>query len=116
MFNKRKLILVDLDGTLCTHHVNQEEYNKPDIFLPGALEQLIKWRTEDCYVVLTTARTLEQVQNTLTYLKDAIGFEFDQMLLDIPTGERWLFNDKDYEGNIKAFAMNLDRNKGWLNE
>lgn len=103
----REVIFIDLDGTLVIHNYDPEHID----------EKLIKKTVEfldehkDAYIVLTTSRSLENVQKAIEYLYNE-GIHFDDMIYDLPTGKRILVNDHKKGSEDKAFAINLERDRG----
>lgn len=110
---ERKLILstlpktwiFDLDGTLLKH--NGYKTDGYDTVLPGVKEYLAKILPED-RVILLTSRTDEYRDATLRFLAEA-GIRYDEILFNMPMGERILVNDRKPSGLDMAVAVNLDR-------
>lgn len=102
-------IFVDWDGTIVKHNYTPE--TTPDEFLPGAVEMLKAWKEAGHMVVVTTARkrTLE-----VTELAGKLHEVLPHCLFiyGCTTGPRVLINDRSPEGMTKAFAINVDRDKG----
>ncbi len=100
-----KTWIFDLDGTLLKH--NGYKTDGKDTLLDGALEYLATIPEED-YILILTSRTDEYRESTLEFLKEN-GIRYDQILFNIPMGERIVVNDRKPSGIDMAFAVNLDR-------
>lgn len=110
--DKRLCHFIDADGVLCRHHSRVEDYPPIPELLPGVLEFLTQLKEANCYTVLTTGRSREEARPLLKLLKDKIGFRFDQCVYNLPTAERYLWNDTPND-EPKAIAYNMVRNKGF---
>lgn len=100
-----KTWIFDLDGTLLKH--NGYKLDGKDNVLPGVREYLEGLPDEDRVVILTS-RTEEYREETLCFLKEN-GIKYDEILFDMPMGERILVNDRKPSGLDMAVAVNLDR-------
>lgn len=103
--NLPKTWLFDLDGTLLKH--NGYKLDGIDTFLPGVIEYLQKIPTVDKIIILTS-RTDEYRQQTIEFLKKN-QIRYDEILFNMPMGERILVNDKKPSGLEMAIAVNLER-------
>ena len=101
-----KTWIFDLDGTLLKH--NGYKIDGKDTLLPGAKEYLDALPEEDRILILTS-RTEEYREDTLRFLKEN-SIRYDEILFNIPYGERIVVNDKKPSGLLTAVAMNLERN------
>lgn len=107
-----KTWVFDLDGTLLKH--NGYKIDGIDTVLPGVIDYLNKIPLDD-KIVIFTSRTEEYKQITLDFLsKNEI--RYDEILFNMPLGERILVNDRKPSGLDMSVAMNLDRNKFELPE
>ncbi len=100
-----KTWIFDLDGTLLKH--NGYKIDGVDTVLPGAREYLDGIPDEDRILILTS-RTDEYRQMTLDFLKNE-GIRCDDILFNMPMGERIVVNDRKPSGIDMALAVNLDR-------
>ena len=73
-------------------------------------------------IVLTTARAKRHKEHTIKVL-EYVGIKYDQIIFDIPSGDRILVNDIKPKGAVKneheiktAFAINVKRNEGLKKE
>ncbi|MCR4792595.1 MAG: hypothetical protein K5871_07585 [Lachnospiraceae bacterium] len=107
-----KTWIFDLDGTLLKH--NGYKIDGMDSVLPGVLEYLASIPDEDRIVILTS-RTDEYRDMTLSFLEDN-GIRYDDIIFNIPFGERIVVNDRKPSGIDMAYAMNLDRDEFFLPE
>lgn len=102
-----KTWLLDLDGTIVKH--NGYLIDGKDSLLPGAKEFFEKLSAQD-KVILVTSRKKEYQEITEAFLKEA-GIRFDEILYDMPYGERILINDKKNSGLKTAIAVNTERDR-----
>ncbi|MBP5553350.1 MAG: hypothetical protein J6X94_00610 [Lachnospiraceae bacterium] len=100
-----KTWILDLDGTLMKH--NGYKIDGKDTLLEGAKEYIDSLPAEDKIVILTS-RTDEYKQMTLDYLNEA-GIRYDEIIFNIPYGERIVVNDRKPSGLDMAVAFNLER-------
>lgn len=116
MNTRPKTIFCDIDGTLIQHDRPEEAFKsdykmKP---LPGTLQKLLEWDQKGYNIILTTGRRESLRDITERQLAD-IGVFYDQLIMGIGGGERWLVNDRKPDGTETANAVNLNRNEGILN-
>ena len=101
-----KTWVFDLDGTLLKH--NGYKIDGVDTILPGAIEYLATIPEED-KIVIFTSRTDEYKEMTLNYLAEH-GIRYDEILFNMPMGERIIVNDRKPSGLDMSIALNMDRN------
>ena len=102
-----KTWIFDLDGTILVHN----GYKKGgDRILPGVKEVFDKIPETD-HILILTARKEEVLESTIGFLKDN-GIRYNNILADIPFGERILLNDMKDSGLKTAYAINLKRDEG----
>jgi hypothetical protein len=102
-----KTWIFDLDGTILVHNGYK---NGGDRILPGVKEFFDKIPETD-YILILTARKEEVLESSIKFLKDN-GIRYNEILADIPFGERILFNDMKDSGLKTAYAINLKRDEG----
>ena len=102
-----KTWIFDLDGTILKH--NGYKADGKDSLLNGAKEYLDGIPREDKIIILTSRKEKYREQ-TLKFLKKHF-IRFDEILFDIPMGERIVINDRKPSGLDMAIAVNLDRNQ-----
>ncbi len=99
--------IFDLDGTILKH--NGYKLDGKDTLLQGAKEYLDALPEEDKIIILTS-RTETYREMTIDFLSDA-SIRYDEILFDMPMGERIVVNDKKPSGIDMAVAVNMERNK-----
>lgn len=99
--------ILDFDGTLVEHNGYKTGEDK---FLPGAKEFLLSIPKDD-YILITTAREKEAKEKTVKFLNDN-GIRFNEILFEMPMGERILINDDKPSGLRCAYAITPNRNQG----
>ena len=102
-----KTWIFDLDGTLVKH--NGYKLNGEDTLLPGAKEYLDGLPAEDRIVILTS-RTKKFRKQTLEFLNSHF-IRYDDILFNMPMGERIVVNDRKPSGVDMAIAMNIERDE-----
>jgi ribonucleotide monophosphatase NagD (HAD superfamily) len=96
--------LLDIDGTLVVHngHLKNNE-----TLLEGVKEFFARIGKKD-KVILLTSRGPEYGNKLKRFLKQN-RIPFDQIVYDLPYGERILVNDRKPSGLKTAYAMNKKR-------
>ncbi len=107
-----KTWIFDLDGTVLKH--NGYKIDGVDTLLEGAKEYMDSIPEED-FILILTSRTDEYKEMTLAFLKDN-GIRYDQILFNIPMGERIVVNDRKPSGIDMAVAINTKRDNFVLPE
>ena len=102
--------VLDFDGTLVEHNGYKTGEDK---FLKGAKEFLQSIPKED-YILILTAREKEAKEKTVKFLGDN-NIRFNEILFEMPMGERILINDTKPSGLKCAYAINPNRNQGLEN-
>ena len=102
-----KTWIFDLDGTILVHNGYK---NGGDRILPGVKEFFDKIPETD-YILILTARKEEVLESSIKFLKDN-GIRYNEILADIPFGERILLNDMKDSGLKTSYAINLKRDEG----
>ncbi len=100
-----KTWIFDLDGTLLKH--NGYKLDGKDSILPGVKEYLASIPQDDRLIILTS-RTEEYRDSTIRFLEDE-GIRYDEILFNMPFGERIVVNDRKPSGLETAVAFNIDR-------
>lgn len=102
-----KTWIFDLDGTLLKH--NGYKIDGIDTVLPGVIEYLETIPSED-KIIIFTSRGDEYKKITLDFLKEN-NIRYDEILFNMPMGERILVNDRKPSGLDMSVAINTDRDK-----
>ena len=102
-----KTWIFDLDGTILKH--NGYKIDGIDTILEGAKEYLESIPQAD-HIVILTSRTDEYRDMTIAFLQKN-GIRYDEIIFNIPYGERIVVNDRKPSGLDMAFAVNLDRDR-----
>ena len=100
---------IDIDGTILKH--NGYLIDKKDTILKGVKKFFKKIPKKD-KIILITSRKKNILKKTLLFLKKN-KIRFDQVIFDLPYGERILINDIKPKNNLKtAISINVKRNEG----
>ncbi|MCI9651746.1 MAG: hypothetical protein HFH98_07770 [Lachnospiraceae bacterium] len=102
-----KTWIFDLDGTLVKHNGYKED--GIDILLADAKEYLAEIPPED-KIIIVTSRTEKYREMTIRFLGEN-GIRYDEILFNMPFGERILVNDRKPSGLDMAVAVNLNRDE-----
>ena len=102
--------ILDFDGTLVVHNGYKTGEDK---FLPGAKEFLLSIPKDD-YILILTAREKEARAKTEKFLKEN-SIRYNEILFEMPMGERILINDDKPSGLRCAYAITPKRNQGLEN-
>jgi hypothetical protein len=99
-----KTWIIDVDGTIVKHNGHLGD---GDDLLDGVKEFFAKIAAQDKIILLTARKKIYEEQLVI-FLKNN-GIRFDQIICDLPTGERIILNDKKPSGLKTAYAINVDR-------
>ena len=100
---------IDIDGTILKH--NGYLIDKKDTILKGVKKFFKKIPKKD-KIILITSRKKNILKKTLLFLKKN-NIRFNQVIFDLPYGERILINDIKPKNNLKtAISINVKRNEG----
>ena len=97
----------DLDGTIVKH--NGYKTDGKDTLLSGA-KQYLEGLPDCDRVVLVTSRTEEYREETLRFLKEN-HIRYDEILFNLPMGERIIVNDRKPSGLDMSVALNMERDQ-----
>ena len=97
-----KTLFVDFDGTTF--------YHATENIIPGTKEKFDEWNEKGYTIIITTARPSSAKEQTLRAL-DENGLQYHAIIFDLPNGDRVVLNDIK-EGKNRAFAINVERDKG----
>jgi FMN phosphatase YigB (HAD superfamily) len=107
MSNLNKTWVFDFDGTLVEHNKYK---TGNDAFLPGA-EEFLKSIPQNDFILIMTAREKEARKKTEAFLHEH-NIRYNEILFEMPVGERILFNDSKPSGLKMAYAVERKRNQG----
>ena len=116
MDNRPATIFCDIDGTLTKHTLptqSQLPSNKMEL-LNGTLDKLNEWDQKGYRIILTTGRKEGLRAQTEKQLQEA-GIIYDQLIMGIGGGARYIINDRKPDGREVAKAVNINRNEGIKN-
>ena len=107
-----KTWIFDLDGTILKH--NGYKIDLYDTLLPGAKEYLDSLPKED-FILILTSRNDEIKEYTINFLNEN-KIRYDEIIFNVPMGERIIVNDRKPSGLEMAVALNIDRDNFKLPE
>ena len=107
-----KTWIFDLDGTLVKH--NGYKMDGKDTLLEGVKEYMQSIPAED-KIVIFTSRTDDYKADTVHFLEQN-AVRYDEILFNMPMGERIVVNDRKPSGIEMAIAINCDRDRPGLPE
>ena len=116
MDTRPKTIICDIDGTLIYHNPPNISANKSYIpkLLEGTIDKLNEWEYKGYNIILLTGRKESMRKVTQNQLSQ-LGLYYDQLIMGVGGGSRYLVNDYKPDGVASAFAINIERNKGIKN-
>ena len=110
-----KTIFCDIDGTLLEHHGDVVKQLKSDpVVLDGCMDKLVEWDRKGYTIILTTGRR-ESMRTATEKQLNSIGIFYDQLVMGIGSGPRYLINDSKSNGDETAYAIQTQRNEGIKN-
>lgn len=111
-----KTIICDIDGTLVSHNKPSDAAKKSTelVLLEGTIDKLNEWERSGYNIILLTGRKESMRQVTIDQLTQ-LGIYYDQLVMGVGGGPRYLVNDYKPDGTEAAFAVNVERNKGIKN-
>ena len=101
-----KTWIFDIDGTIAKH--NGYKQDGFDTLLPGVKEYFSEI-PEDDYILILTSRTEDYRKQTIDFLNDN-GIRYNNIIFNLPMGERILVNDRKPSGLDMSVAVNISRN------
>lgn len=113
MDTRPKTIICDIDGTLIQHNPPNVVANESYIptLLGGTIEKLNEWERKGYNIILLTGRK-ESMRRVTEQQLSKLGIYYDQLIMGVGGGSRYLINDYKPDGTEAAFAINVERNKG----
>lgn len=99
--------IIDIDGTIFLHN---SHLSGKDRILSGVKEFFSSIPEKD-RIILLTAREEKYKDITIAAL-EYYGLRYDDLLFNMPTGERVLINDMKPSGLQTAIAFNIQRDMG----
>ena len=108
--NRRHTWFIDLDGTILKYNLLKSAVGK-DKLLPGVQELWDNIPKKD-HIVLITARPNYLKKHTIRFL-DKHGLRFDDIIFNLPNGERFLVNDDKPNGTVMSYVWRVKRNQGF---
>ena len=109
IYDQRKTWFLDFDGTLVEQRSHRSD---EDHILPGTKEFFSNVVKEDDLVVKTTARDSRNHKDRIAEFMMFHGLKCDIILCDLPSGPRFVINDKKPDGTMTAHSLNLTRDSG----
>ena len=103
-----KTWIFDLDGTIVKH--NGYLIDGTDTLLENSADFISRIPKDD-YILIVTSRKESYREMTVDFLKKN-GIRFNEILFDIPFGERILINDKKPSGLKTSISINTERDAG----
>ena len=101
-----KTWIFDLDGTIVKH--NGYKIDGHDTLLEG-VKNFLEQIPNDDYILILTSRSDEYREMTISFLKKN-DIKYDEIIFNIPMGERIVVNDRKPSGIDMAYSINMDRN------
>ena len=112
MASKKCTIFCDIDGTLFEYRKFATYKTTNPVIITTTVTSINNAYDEGHCVILTTARPEYLRAHTVKELDNA-DVKYHRLLLGIERGSRILINDNETETVNRAFAFNVERNKGF---
>lgn len=109
LYDQRKTWFIDFDGTLVKHKSHRGD---KDHILPNTKDFFTNVVKDNDFVVITTAREGKEHKDRISLFMKAHGFKCDMIICDLPSGPRFVINDKKPDGTETAHSINLTRDSG----
>lgn len=109
---KYPTVFCDIDGTIFKYRKFETYRTSVPEVLPNVIESMLAWKRANTHIVLTTARPEYLREHTIQELEDT-GIPFDQLIMGIGRGTRYLINDNEDPKYPRAIAVSIDRNEGF---
>ena len=109
-------VFCDIDGTLIDHDSPIESFKSEYKMklLSNTLQKLLEWDQKGYNIILTTGRK-ESLRNITETQLSKVGIFYDQLIMGIGGGARYIINDRKPDGTDTSYAINLNRNEGIQN-
>ena len=110
-----KTVICDIDGTITKymgggHHAIVHQNHE---VLPGVVDKFREWEAEGHRIILITGRRESVREATEDELRH-LGIPFDVLLMGYADEGRYLINDLSPHVGEKAHAVNVERDKGFI--
>jgi hypothetical protein len=79
--------------------------------LNGTVDKLLEWEKRGYRIILLTGRKESLRDVTIKQLSE-VGIFYDQLIMGVGGGTRYLINDCKPDGEDSAYAINVERNRG----
>lgn len=116
MDTRPKTIICDIDGTLIYH--NKPSIVASELYVPclleGTIDKLNEWERKGYNIILLTGRK-ESMRKVTEQQLTKLGIYYDQLIMGVGGGPRYLINDCKPDNTEAAFAINIIRNEGIKN-
>jgi len=105
-----KIILCDIDGTVCDDIKNEDSHLYPFAkVIEGSLEQINKWYSEGNHITFFTAREEKDREVTIKWLDDN-GFKYHGLIMGKP---RCINKDDEYVWVDNRKVRGVTYNETW---
>lgn len=108
-------IFCDIDGTIFEYRKFNTYLTSTPTPVPTVVDELNKLKKEGHTIVLTSARPENLREHTKKELQNA-DVPFDQLVLNLARGTRYLVNDMEDPTKPRAVSVNIRRNEGFTEE
>ena len=106
-----KTIFCDIDGTLLKFREDFSSMMNYADPLKGVIQTLTEWHIKGYKVILVTGRPEPFRKRTEEQLLE-VGIVYDQLVMGVGSGPRYLINDETPQGEQTAHGVNVIRDEG----
>lgn len=107
-------IFCDIDGTIFKYRKFNNYLTTVPTPIPSVVTELNRLKDEGHTIVLTSARPENLREHTTKELNNA-NVPFDQLVLNLARGTRYLVNDMEDPTKPRAVSLNIRRDEGFTN-
>ena len=109
---KKNTYFVDIDGTIFVYRKFETYETTEAVVIKSSKQYLQQKKDEGHMIILTTARPVSMRMHT-EYELQVNGIPYDQLIMGIERGPRYLINDMDpNKPGERAIAINVQRDGG----
>jgi hypothetical protein len=113
--DKPSTIFIDIDGTIVKHqHSISGVYENDPVLLSGVRQKLDEWDSSGHCIILVTARK-ESVRALTEAQLQQLAVPYDQLIMGVTSGLRYLVNDKIEGMQDRANSINITTDQGFAN-
>jgi len=104
-------LFCDLDGTLIMRcETLHDTIRTETVLIPGAAA-FLQWVYSNGHKLIITTGRPECARETTMYDCRRLGIYYDQLIMGLSNGKRYVINDYKPDGDLRAFSINVAVNE-----